>query len=123
MSVEIYLWLNCILYSGFAGWCLLKPTATATFSGLSFLNTSGRAEYFAVYVGMEAGWAVFYLLCALNEELYYAGILFSVCIYAGIVLFRWVSILQKGASSKNGYYIAILEMILLAWAVILLMKC
>lgn len=122
MNAEIYLWLNCILYFGFAAWCLLKPTATAAFSGLSFLNTSGRSEYFAVYVGMEAGWAVFYLLCVLQDELQYAGILFSVCVYAGIVVFRWISILQKGASSKNSYFIAILEILLLAWAILLLQK-
>lgn len=118
----MYLWINCVLYAFFALYCLAKPTATAAFSGLSFLSTSGRAEYFAVYVGMEAGWAVFYALCALQEELMYAGVVFSVCIYAGIVLFRWISIIQKGSTSKNSYIIAGLEILLLAWAIVLLIS-
>lgn len=122
MAAQIYFWVNAVLYAGFASWCLLKPSATAAFSGLSFLNTSGRSEYFAVYVGMEAGWAIFYILCALKTELQYGGLIFSVCIYGGIVLFRWISIIQKGASSTNTYFITGLEILLLVWAIWLLYR-
>lgn len=122
MAAQIYFWVNAVLYAGFALWCLIKPTTTATFSGLSFLNSSGRSEYFAIYVGMEAGWALLYIFCALKTELQYAGLLFSACIYGGIVLFRWISILQKGASSTNTYIVSGLEIILLVWALWLLIR-
>jgi hypothetical protein len=117
MTVEIYLWINAVLYAAFAIWCLLQPTATATFSGLSFLNNSGRSEYFALYVGLEAAWSVMYVICAVNPELHYAGIFYSVFLYAGVIAGRWISIFQKGISSNNTYVIAILELILGAWAV------
>lgn len=117
--VEIYLWLNAVLYAGFALWCMVKPSDTAAFSGLSFLNVSGRAEYFAIYVGLEAAWSVMYIVCAVNEDLQFSGIFFSVVLYAGVVVGRWISIFQKGTSSKNSYIIGILEIILGCWAVFL----
>ena len=120
MNAEIYLWINAFLYAAFALWCMIQPTTTATFSGLSFFNVSGRAEYFAIYVGLEAAWAVMYIICALNDDLQFAGVFYSVFLYAGVVIGRWISIFQKGVASNNTYIIAILEIILGAWAVVLL---
>lgn len=120
MNAEIYLWINAFLYAAFALWCMIQPTTTATFSGMSFLNVSGRAEYFAIYVGLEAAWAVMYIVCALNDDLQFAGVFYSVFLYAGVVIGRWISIFQKGVASNNTYIIAILEIILGAWAVVLL---
>ncbi len=122
MTTELYLWINAILYAGFAIWCLLKPSGTAAFSGLSFLNASGRSEYFAIYVGLEFAWVIMYIICAMDPGLYYAGIFYSVVLYAGVVAGRWISIFQKGVSSNNTYIIAILELILGAWAVMLLLQ-
>ncbi len=118
-TIEIYLWVNAVLYAGFAFWCGLKPTATASFSGISFINTSGRSEYFALYVGLEAAWAAMYAWCALHEDFRSAGLFFSVVLYAGLVSGRWISILQKGAASKNTYYIAAIEIALGIWAIVL----
>ncbi|HRH55037.1 MAG TPA: DUF4345 family protein, partial [Chitinophagales bacterium] len=111
MNAEIYLWINAFLYAAFALWCMIQPTTTATFSGLSFLNVSGRAEYFAIYVGLEAAWAVMYIICALNDDLQFAGVFYSVFLYAGVVIGRWISIFQKGVATNNTYIIAILEII------------
>lgn len=120
MNAEIYLWINAVLYAAFAAWCMIQPNKTAAFSGLSFLNVSGRAEYFAIYVGLEAAWAVMYAICAINESMEYAGVFYSVFLYSGVVIGRWISIFQKGVASNNTYFIAILEIILGAWAVWLL---
>lgn len=119
-TIEIYLWINAVLYAAFAIWCMMKPTTTATFSGISLLNSSGRSEYFALYVGLQGAWAVMYVICALNPDLYYAGIFYSVFLYVGVVVGRWISIFQKGISSNNTYVIAILEIVLGTWAVLLL---
>lgn len=120
MVPEFYLWLNAVIYAIFATWCAISPTTTAAFSGFGFLNTNGRSEYFAIYVGLQGAWAVMYAVCALNPDLFYAGIFFSVFIYAGVVAGRWISIFQKGVAGNNAYYIAILEIILGSWAVLLL---
>jgi hypothetical protein len=119
MNAEIYLWINAVMYAAFSIWCLVKPTATAAFSGLSFLNVSGRSEYFAIYVGLQAAWAIMYIICATTESLQTAGIFYSIFLYAGVVAGRWISIFQKGNASNNAYIIAILEIILGAWAVLL----
>lgn len=120
--VEIYFWLNAVLYIAFSIWCLVKPTDTAAFSGLSFLNVSGRAEYFALYVGLQAAMAIMYIVCALEESLQFAGIFYSVVFYSGAVAGRWISIFQKGSSSKNTYIIAALEIILAGGAILLYCK-
>ena len=120
MSAEIYLWINAVLYAFFALWCLVRPEGTAAFSGLSFLNGSGRAEYLAIYFGLEAGWVVFFALCAYKPELTYAGILFSVCLYAGVIIGRWYSILFHGKVVKTTFIIAGMELVLGIWAFALL---
>jgi len=120
MNAEFFLWINAILYAVFTVWCAINPIGTAAFSGLSFLNVSGRAEYFALYVGLQAAWSVMFAVCAISEDLQYAGVLYAVFLYAGVIAGRWISIFQKGVAGNNAYIIAILEIILGAWSVILL---
>lgn len=122
MTAELYLWINAVLYTVFAVWCLFQPTNAGKFTGLSFINTSGRSEFFAIYVGLEAAWAVMFAICAINPDLCYAGIFYSVILYSGLVGGRWISIFQKGISSNYTYILAILEIVLGAWAVLLLMQ-
>ncbi len=120
MNAEFFLWVNAVLYAVFAVWCAANPTGTANFSGIGFLNTNGRSEYFALYVGLQAAWAVMFAVCAIKPDLQYAGVFYSVFLYAGVVGGRWISIFQKGIASNSVYIIAILELILGAWAVLLL---
>lgn len=120
MNAEFFLWVNAVLYAGFAAWCAISPTSTAAFSGFSFMNVNGRSEYFALYVGLQAAWSVMFAVCAVNTDLQYAGVLYAVFLYAGVIFGRWVSIFQKGVAGNNVYIIAILEIVLGAWAVLLL---
>lgn len=122
MTAEIYLWINAVLYAVFAIWCLFQPTAAGNFTGLSFINASGRSEFFALYVGLEAAWAVMFAICASQADMIYAGLFYSVIMYSGLVIGRWISVFQKGISSKYTYILAILEIILGTWAVVLLMQ-
>ncbi|MBC8048212.1 MAG: DUF4345 family protein [Fimbriimonadaceae bacterium] len=122
MAIQVYLWINAILYLLFALWCLWRPTATAAYNGLSFMNGAGKAEYHAVYVGMEAGFAIFFAYCALNESMQKAGILFAVCTYAGIVLMRIYSIARFGGATASSYIIGGLEVVLGIIASILLFR-
>lgn len=121
-NIEIYLWVNAVLYAVFAIWCLLLPATAGNFTGLTFINTSGRSEFFALYIGLEAAWAIMFALAAIKPEWQYFGILYAVFMYAGLVVGRWISIFQKGISSNMTYLIAILEIILGTWAVVILLN-
>jgi hypothetical protein len=113
MITNIYLWSNSVLYLIFTLWCLFKTTATAEFAGLGFINGSGRSEYLTVYVGLEAGLAVFYAITALKPEYREIGIIFSLALYIGIVLVRTITLITISNIGMGTYIIAGLEVILL----------
>ena len=113
MITNIYLWINSGLYLVFSLWCLIKTTTTAEFAGLSFINGSGKSEYLTVYVGLEAGLAVFYAHTAMKPEYKDAGIVFSLALYVGIVLVRTITLISIPNIQKGTYIIAALEWLLL----------
>ena len=118
MATTIYLWINAVAYAGFSAWCTLFPQQTATGIGFTFASPSAKSEYITVYGGLEAGLAVFFLLGALRPELRPAVLLFSVCLYTGLVVFRCGTILMIGDLSKLIYALFALEALLgaCAWA-------
>ena len=118
MGTIIYLWINAVAYAGFALWCTLFPQRTAAGIGFQFASPSARSEYITVYGGLEAGMAVFFLLGAIRPELRPAVLLFSVCLYSGLVLFRLGTILTIADLSRIVYILFALEATLgaAAWA-------
>ena len=118
-----YLILNAVLYAAFSAWCALAPQQTATFLGLGRLNPAGEAEYLTVYGGLQGGLAVFFLLAALMPAHQRTALLFSVCLYAGLVLFRSIAIAGIGWSQLgNARFPFVLEVVLLLAAVVLLLR-
>jgi hypothetical protein len=106
--------MNSGLYLIFSLWCIIKPKSTAEFAGLGFLNGSGKSEYLTVYVGLEAGLAVFYAITALKPEYRELGIIFSLALYSGIVLVRTITLLTIPNIGRGTLVIAGLEALLLA---------
>lgn len=119
---SFYLYTNAFIYLVFSFWCLLKAEETANFSGLQFLNESGKVEYLAVYGGMELGFFAFFVLTALVKQLRFAGITFSVCLYGGLILGRCISAIVYGPLQASTFIIGSLELILGLWAMSLLFK-
>ncbi|MBL7931705.1 MAG: DUF4345 family protein [Bacteroidia bacterium] len=117
-----YLYLNSFIYLIFSAWCLFKPKDTAEFSGFTFLNNSGKVEYLAVYGGMELGFCVFFGLCALLPNLRFAGLVFGVCMYVGLILVRTISAVIYGNLQKGTYIIGGLELLLGIWGIVLLLN-
>lgn len=117
-----YLFLNAALYVLFALWCAVSPDKTASAVGFTFRSGSGKSEFIAVYGGMELGFAVFFALTALSPALRPAGILFSLCFYGGIVLFRLYSFTTVTGIERPTYILASLEAILLIAAIILKLR-
>lgn len=107
-----YLIVNAIMYIIFGAWCAYSPQGTAAGVGFTLLGDKGVAEYVAVYGGLEFGVGIFYLLCALNPSLNQIGVLFSLCFYSGIVLFRTFAILRLGSDISTGWVFYSLEILL-----------
>ena len=120
--VSFYLFFNSAIYLLFALFCLFKTSETASNLGYSFINNSGKVEYIAVYVGMELGFAAFLAICALYPSMSLAGIIFCVCMYAGLVVTRAYALLANGNVSKMIYIIGGLELALLIWGLVLLIS-
>jgi hypothetical protein len=117
-----YLWLNSALYFIFAVLCTLRVDKVTQAQGFLSLDANGRCEYLTVYGGMEMGFAAFFAACALKSEYRGAGILFALCMYAGIVAYRTVCLVTFSDISVTTKSIAGLEIVLLICAALLFAK-
>ncbi|MFM8980505.1 MAG: DUF4345 family protein [Planctomycetia bacterium] len=109
--------LNAVLYVALGLWCALDPATTARFVGLQPTGPAGQSEWLAVYGGLELGLGAFFAVAALRPALRSAGLLFALCLYAGIVVLRSTAALQLGfASLGNARGMWVLEVLLLALA-------
>lgn len=86
--VAAYLWLNAVMYLGLAAWCALRPAETAKALGYGELSAAGRTEFLTIYAGLELGLAAIYACLAWYSLLRPLGLMFSVFLYGGIVVFR-----------------------------------
>jgi Domain of unknown function (DUF4345) len=120
MEANLFLWINGILYLIFSLWCFLIPTKVAGFVGLGLLNVSGKSEFLAVYAGLEMGMALFFLFCANDPALTYAGILFGTFMYVGINIFRGYSIARFGMVAANTRILMLLEIAFAVWGLTLI---
>jgi hypothetical protein len=114
--VPLYLGFNAFIYMVFGVWCAAGWRSTTRAQGFLSLDSNGICEYQAVYGGMELGFAAFYLIAALKPEFQRAALLFSLLMYAGLVLFRWAAIALHSPVSGVTKVLAGLELLLLAGA-------
>ena len=89
---KFYLVFNAVLYAAFALWCTVKWGQTSQASGYQALSNAGRSEYLVIYGGLQLGMAAFYAYTALNPQYQAIGIVFSLCTYVAIVLYRLTTI-------------------------------
>lgn len=120
--IKIYLLLNSLSYLIFSFWCIFKPEGTAKFLGYSFLNNSGRVEYAAVYAGLEIGMAAFFAICGFLPEMKLSGLIFAVCLYAGLIISRTSAAFYYGDVTTATYVVGGLEYALGIWGIILLVN-
>lgn len=109
---KIYLLVNAALYIIFAVWCTIMPTKTASVLGLALPSASGKSEYITVYGGLEFGVAIFFLLAALRQELLPAGMLFAVCFYSGLIVWRMGTFASISGIGRITYGFAASELVL-----------
>ena len=118
--IPIYLWINAALYLIFAVWMTLLPTRTAAAVGYISLDNSGRSEFLVVYGGLQLGLAGFFAWTAWQPPLQKTGVIFALCLYAPIVVYRLVTLGRFWPVSRTTLVVAILEVALLVGAVFLL---
>lgn len=116
---SIFLAINAIMYLGFGIWCGLSPYWTSEGVGFSLIGDKGMSEYTAVYGGLQFGLGLFYLLAFLDTKLTYPAIVFSVCFYPSLAIFRTYSIFKHGADLQSAYYFYGAEVLFSIIAVIL----
>ena len=115
----VYLWLNAAIYAVFGVMSALAPAKIATSLGLTG-DASGKVEFFTVYAGLELGVAAFYAWAAYTgPQAQRVALMFSLCLYAGLVLFRAIGIAMHWPVSATILGVAALELALFAGAVAL----
>ena len=119
---KVYLGFNAVMYLILGAWCALAPEFTAQSVGLSYIGMKGIAEYVAVYGGLEFGIGVFYLLSLFQPKLREGVILFSLCLYMGLSMFRTGSLIRFGSEIENGWYFYFTEILLFIGALWLTIK-
>lgn len=119
-TIEMYLILNGVGYLLLGALCLFRPKQCSELIGLSLQGKKGLAEFSAVYGGLELGLGSFYLAASSITDLQHAALIFSLCLYSGIVFGRSLSIYRHGLEIGALWILFVLEILLLVWAVLLL---
>ena len=91
--MAIYLWINAALYLLLAIYCSLKPDVSAHALGYSALSPSGHSEYLVIYGGLQLGLALFFAMLTRDHDWQRLGIIFALCLYGPIVIFRIATII------------------------------
>ena len=111
-----YLWFNALLYAVFAAWCTVRPAETARALGYAALDRGGQSEYLVVYGGLQLGLGIAFAMFAWNPASHRIGLLFSLALYGGIVLFRAVTLWIYAPVPALTWVVAALELALLVAA-------
>jgi hypothetical protein len=98
---------------------MLNPERLARLVGYYTMDNSGSSDFLAVYAGLEIGLALFYLLLAASEERHGTGLLFSLCLYGGLVVFRLPSLLLYNPVRWVTHATAGVELLMLLGAIVL----
>lgn len=118
----VYLWLNAVLYAVFALWCTVRHEQTARAVGFALPGPSGHSEYLVVYGGLQLGLALFYGYLAQQSGLHRTGVVFSLMLYAPIVAYRIATLFLHGPVGGLTKAVAVLEVALLAGAILLYLR-
>lgn len=88
------------LYLLSGGWCAFAPGLAAGFLGFSFTGSTGYAEFFAVYGGLQVGLGAAIVMCSLNSRYIEAALYFSAILSTSLLTFRIVGMLLFGFSAE-----------------------
>jgi hypothetical protein len=113
----LYLAINASLYLSLAIWMTVDPWKTATAVGYKSLSAGGRSEFLVIYGGLQLGLALFYGITAATPALHRFGIVFSLCLYAPLVVYRTITLIRFLPSRRATWAVSALELALLLGAI------
>ncbi len=116
---SLYFWFNAVAYAVFAVWCTVRPEQTAAFLGLQLDGWKGQSEYVAVYGGIEAAFAAFFVTAALKPAWHGPALGFATFLYGGLVLFRTIVFVRSGFSIGGAVGPYVFEWIMVVLAILL----
>ncbi|HSX62180.1 MAG TPA: DUF4345 domain-containing protein [Tahibacter sp.] len=120
--ITAYLVVNAVVYALLGAASAIVPERIATAVGLT-LDAQGRVEFLTVYAGLELGLAAFYGWAATaGAAAQRTAVVFSLFLYAGLVLFRAGGMLRYGVPGTTMLVVAGLEVLLLAGALVLALR-
>ena len=123
MLLKLYLVFNASMYAVFAAWCTLAPRKTSEYLGLAPATPGGESEYLAVYGGLQAGLACFYVLASASEQHRRSALWMSALLYGGIAIFRTIAVARLGFTAiGNARYFYCAEIVLALIAIVLLAR-
>lgn len=117
--MQIYLYVNCVLYAVFAAWCTVAPASTARNLGYLTLSPGGRSEYLVIYGAIQVGLAILFGLLARQAEYWRLGMMISIGFYAPIVAYRVVTVARNWPVGGLTVATGALETVLLVAGLIL----
>jgi hypothetical protein len=119
---KLYLIINAAVYAALAVFCTARHGAAARGSGYTALSDGGHSEYLTVYGGLQLGLAVAYAWTATNAALIRPALIFSVCLYLPIVIYRVITVFLFKVRSPVTLGTGALEFILLVAALVLTLR-
>ena len=119
---KYYLLINAMLYVLFVLWCTFAREHTARASGYLTQNNDGWVEYLVIYGGLQLGLAAFYAYTAFHPQYHRIALIFSLFIYATIVIYRIGAAWAYWPVSRVTLSVAALEIALLIGAIVVFAK-
>lgn len=71
---KLLLWISGLVFASYGAACFLSPELPAQLAGLSIDSGDGYTEMGAMYGGLQFGFGLFCVICALRDGLSRAGL-------------------------------------------------
>ncbi|MEH6587922.1 MAG: DUF4345 family protein [Halioglobus sp.] len=91
MLGKIVLWAAGLIFASYGAACFLSPELPANYAGLSISNGDAYAEMGAMYGGLQFGFGLFCILCALKEGFFRPGLTMLVMVIGCLAFARLYS--------------------------------
>ena len=91
MLGKIVLWASGLIFAVYGAACFLSPELPANYAGLSIGNGDAYAEMGAMYGGLQFGFGLFCILCALKPGFYRPGLTLLVLAIGSLAVARLYS--------------------------------
>ncbi len=91
MLGKIVLWAAGLIFASYGVFCFLSPELPANYAGLSIGSGDAYAEMGAMYGGLQFGFGVFCILCALRPTFFRAGLTMLVMVIGCLAFARLYS--------------------------------